>query len=103
MRWTVIETMARGRVIKVGDRTVFRHTVSNFNEVLTCWRVVTARFALSGHFTRAESIATNRGPHSLSSGSRPLSGPPRRVPAIPRDVLSVKDRVIDDAKFHSAE
>ena len=56
-------------LIKLGDRTVFRHVVSNFKDVLAVLQQRDWPLALGGHFHTRESIRyESRSPHSFPPG-----------------------------------
>lgn len=88
-------------LIKVDGRTVFRHTVSNFKEVLTILQARDWPLALGGHFHTRESIhyasAVRTRFHQAAAVVGATTNP---VPAISGVTLyRVKDRAIDDGEF----
>ena len=88
-------------LIKVDGRTVFRHTVSNFKEVLTILQARDWPLALGGHFHTRESIAYASAVRTRFHQAAAVIGPTGNpVPAISGVTLyRVKDRVIDDGEF----
>jgi hypothetical protein len=88
-------------LIKVGDRTVFRHTVSNFKDVLAVLRPHDWPLALGGHFHTRESIRYESAVRTRFHQAAAVVGPTGNVvPAISGVTLyRVKDRVIDDGEF----
>ena len=88
-------------LIKVDGRTVFRHTVSNFKEVLAILQARDWPLALGGHFHTRESIqyasAVKTRFHQAAAVVGPTDSP---VPAISGVTLyRVRNRVIDDGEF----
>jgi hypothetical protein len=88
-------------LIKVDGRTVFRHTVSNFKEVLAILQARDWPLALGGHFHTRETIqyasAVKTRFHQAAAVVGPTDHP---VPAISGVTLyRVKNRVIDDGEF----
>ena len=88
-------------LIKVGDQTVFRHTVSNFRDVLAVLRPHDWPLALGGHFHTRESIRYESAVRTRFHQAAAVVGPTDNVvPAISGVTLyRVKDRVIDDGEF----
>ena len=88
-------------MIKVGDRTVFRHTVSNFGDVLAVLRPHDWPLALGGHFHTRESIRYESPVRTRFHQAAAVVGPTDNVvPAISGVTLyRVKDRLIDDGEF----
>jgi hypothetical protein len=88
-------------LIKVGDTTVFRHTVSNFRDVLAVLRPYNWPLALGGHFHTRESIRYESAIRTRFHQAAAVVGPTDGVvPAISGVTLyRVKDRVIDDGEF----
>ena len=88
-------------LIKVDGRTVFRHIVSNFREVLPILQSRDWPLALGGHFHTRETIqyasAVRTRFHQAAAVVGPTDNP---VPAISGITLyRVKNRVIDDGEF----
>ena len=88
-------------LIKVGDRTVFRHTVSNFTEVLAVLASRDWPLALGGHFHTRESIRYESAVRTRFHQAAAVVGPTTGVvPAISGVTFyRVRDRVIDDGEF----
>ena len=88
-------------LIKIGDRTVFRHIVSNFSEALAVLATRDWPLALGGHFHTRESIRYESAVRTRFHQAAAVVGPnPGVVPAISGVTLyRVKDRVIDDGEF----
>jgi hypothetical protein len=88
-------------LIKVGDRTVFRHTVSNFRDVLAVLRPHDWPLALGGHFHTRESIRYESAIRTRFHQAAAIVGPTDNVvPAISGVTLyRVKNRLIDDGEF----
>ncbi|MEO7273467.1 MAG: metallophosphoesterase [Vicinamibacterales bacterium] len=88
-------------LIKVGDRTVFRHTVSNFSEVLAVLASRDWPLALGGHMHTRESIRYESAVRTRFQQAAAVVGPTTGVvPATSGVTLyRVKDRVIDDGEF----
>ena len=88
-------------LIKVGEQTVFRHTVSNFRDVLAVLRPHDWPLALGGHFHTRESIRYESAVRTRFHQAAAVVGPTGNVvPAISGVTLyRVKDRVIDDGEF----
>ncbi len=88
-------------LIKVGDRTVFRHTVSNFTEVLAVLASRDWPLALGGHFHTRESIRYESAVRTRFHQAAAVVGPTTGVvPAISGVTFyRVKDRVIDEGEF----
>jgi Icc protein len=88
-------------LIKVDGSTVFRHTVSNFKDVLTILQARDWPLALGGHFHTRESIqyasSVKTRFHQAAAVVGPTDNP---VPAISGVTLyRVTNRVIDDGDF----
>ena len=88
-------------LIKVGGRTVFRHTVSNFKEALTILQTRDWPLALGGHFHTRESIQYGSSVRTRFHQAAAVVGPTdNAVPAISGVTLyRVTNRVIDDGEF----
>ena len=88
-------------LIKVEGRTVFRHTVSNFKEVLTILQARDWSLALGGHFHTRESIHFASAVRTrFHQAAAVVGATSNTVPAISGVTLyRVKDRVIDDGEF----
>ena len=88
-------------LIKVGDRTVFRHTVSNFTEVLAALASRDWPLALGGHFHTRESIRYASSVRTRFHQAAAVVGPTTGVVPATSGVTfyRVKDRVIDDGEF----
>jgi hypothetical protein len=88
-------------LIKVGDRTVFRHIVSNFKEVLAVLRSRDWPLALGGHIHTRESIRFESAVRTRFHQAAAVVGPTDAVvPAVSGVTLyRVKGRVIDDGEF----
>jgi Calcineurin-like phosphoesterase len=88
-------------LIKLGDRTVFRHIVSNFKEVLTVLQLRDWTLALGGHFHTRESIRYESAVRTRFQQAAAVVGPTDNVvPAISGVTLyRVKNGVIDDGEF----
>ena len=88
-------------LIKVGDRTVFRHTVSNFTEVLAVLASRDWPLALGGHFHTRESIRYESAVRTRFHQAAAVVGPTTGVVAAISGLTfyRVKDRVIDDGEF----
>jgi hypothetical protein len=88
-------------LIKVGGRTVFRHTVSNFKEVLTILQARDWPLALGGHFHTRESIQYGSSVRTRFHQAAAVVGPTdNAVPAISGVTLyRVTNRVMDDGEF----
>ena len=88
-------------LIKIGDQTVFRHTVSNFRDVLAVLRPHDWPLALGGHVHTRESIRYESAIRTRFHQAAAVVGPTSSVvPAISGVTLyRVKDRVIDDGEF----
>jgi hypothetical protein len=88
-------------LIKVGDQTLFRHTVSNFRDVLAVLRPHDWPLALGGHFHTRESIRYESAVRTRFHQAAAVVGPTdNAVPAISGVTLyRVKDRLIDDGEF----
>jgi hypothetical protein len=88
-------------LIKLGDRTVFRHTVSNFTEVLAVLASRDWPLALGGHFHTRESIRYESAVRTRFHQAAAVVGPTTGVvPAISGVTFyRVKDRAIDDGEF----
>jgi 3',5'-cyclic AMP phosphodiesterase CpdA len=88
-------------LIKLGDRTVFRHVVSNFKEVMPILRTRDWVLALGGHFHTRESIHYASAVRTRFHQAAAVVGTTTNVvPAISGVTFyQVKDRVIDDGEF----
>ncbi len=88
-------------LIKAGGRTVFRHIVSNFKEVMPVLLTQDWVLALGGHFHTRESIQYGSSVRTRFHQAAAVVGPTTNVvPAISGVTLyRVKDRVIDDGEF----
>ena len=88
-------------VIKVGGRTVFRHIVSNFNEVLAAIGSREWPLALGGHVHTRESISYGSTVRTRFHQAAAVVGPTdNAIPATSGVTLyRVKNRVIDDGEF----
>ena len=88
-------------LIKVGDRTVFRHVVSNFKEVMPILQTRDWVLALGGHFHTRESIHYASAVRTRFHQAAAVVGPTTNVvPAISGVTFyQVKNRVIDDGEF----
>jgi hypothetical protein len=88
-------------LIKVDGRTVFRHTVSNFREVLTVLQARDWPLALGGHFHTRETIqyasAVKTRFHQAAAVVGPTESPVRAISGV--TLYRVKNRVIDDGEF----
>jgi hypothetical protein len=88
-------------LIKVGNQTVFRHTVSNFREVFAVLRPHDWPLALGGHFHTRESIryesAVRTRFHQAAAVVGPTDNVVRAISGV--TLYRVKDRVIDDGEF----
>jgi len=105
---SAVDTMAGYRddgaaptLIKIGDRTVFRHTVSNVRDVLAVLGLREWTLALGGHFHTRESIRYESGVRTRFHQAAAVVGPTDNVvPAISGVTLyRVKNRAIDDGEF----
>jgi hypothetical protein len=88
-------------LIKVDGRTVFRHTVSNFKEVLPILQTRDWVLALGGHFHTRETIRYGSVVRTRFHQAAAVVGPTdNTVPAISGvTIYRVKNRVIDDGEF----
>ena len=88
-------------LIKIGDRTVFRHIVSNFKEVMPILLTQDWVLALGGHFHTRESIHYASTVRTRFHQAAAVVGPTTNVvPAVSGVTLyRVKDRVVDDGEF----
>jgi hypothetical protein len=88
-------------LIKVGDKTVFRHIVSNFNDVLPILQSRNWTVALGGHFHTRESIRYQSAVRTRFEQAAAVVGPTDNVvPAISGITLyRVKNGVVDDGEF----
>jgi Icc-related predicted phosphoesterase len=88
-------------LIKIGDRTVFRHIVSNFKEVMPILLTQDWVLALGGHFHTRESIRYASAVRTRFHQAAAVVGPTTNVvPALSGVTLyRVKDRAIDDGEF----
>jgi hypothetical protein len=88
-------------LIKVEGRTVFRHLVSNFSEVLPVLRARDWVLALGGHFHTREIIQYASAVRTRFHQAAAVVGPTdNAVPAISGVTLyRVTNRVIDDGEF----
>jgi hypothetical protein len=88
-------------LIKVGDRTVFRHVVSNLNDVLAAIGSREWPLALGGHMHTRESISFGSAVRTRFHQAAAVVGPTdNAIPATSGVTLyRVKNRVIDDGEF----
>jgi Calcineurin-like phosphoesterase len=88
-------------LIKVGDQTVFRHTVSNFRDVLAVLRTHDWPLALGGHIHTRESIQYESAIRTRFHQAAAIVGPTDGVVAAISGVTlyRVKNRVIDEGEF----
>ena len=88
-------------LIKLGDRTVFRHVVSNFKDVAAVLQARDWPLALGGHFHTRESIRYESPVRTRFEQAAAVVGPTTNVvPAISGVTLyRVKNRVIDGGEF----
>ena len=88
-------------LIKLGDRTVFRHVVSNFKDVAAVLQARDWPLALGGHFHTRESIRYESPVRTRFEQTAAVVGPTTNVvPAISGVTLyRVKNRVIDGGEF----
>jgi 3',5'-cyclic AMP phosphodiesterase CpdA len=88
-------------LIKVDGRTVFRHIVSNFKDVLPVLQARDWVLALGGHFHTRETIQYASGVRTRFHQAAAVVGPTSNiVPAISGVTLyRVANRVIDDGEF----
>lgn len=88
-------------LIRVGDRTVFRHAVSNVAEVVAVLQPKDWALALGGHWHTRESIRYESAVRTRFHQAAAVVGPTQNVvPAISGVTLyRVRDRVIDDGEF----
>ena len=88
-------------LIKVGGRTVFRHIVSNFSDVLASIGSRQWPLALGGHMHTRESISYGSTMRTRFHQAAAIVGPTdNAIPAISGVTLyRVKNRVIDDGEF----
>jgi hypothetical protein len=88
-------------LIKVGDRTVFRHVVSNFKEILPILQSRDWPLALGGHGHIRESIRYESATHTRFHQAAAVVGPTTDVVSAISGVTlyRVRDRVIDDGEF----
>lgn len=88
-------------LIKTGGRTVFRHVVSNFSDVLTVMRPHNWPLALGGHLHTRESITFESNVRTRFHQAAAVVGPTDTVvPATSGVTLyRVKGRVVDDGEF----
>jgi hypothetical protein len=88
-------------LIKVGDQTIFRHTVSNFKDVLAVLRPHDWPLALGGHVHTRESIRYESAIRTRFHQAAALVGPTDGVVAAISGVTlyRVKNRVVDDGEF----
>jgi hypothetical protein len=88
-------------LIKVGNRTVFRHIVSNFSDVLASIGTRDWPLALGGHLHTRESISFGSSVRTRFHQAAAVVGPTENaIPALSGVTLyRVKNRVIDDGEF----
>ena len=88
-------------LIKLGDRTVFRHVVSNFKDVAAVLQAREWPLALGGHVHTRESIRYESPVRTRFEQTAAVVGPTTSVvPAISGVTLyRVKNRVIDGGEF----
>jgi hypothetical protein len=88
-------------LIKVGERTVFRHVVSNFKDVLAVLQGREWPLALGGHVHTRESIRYESAVRTRFHQAAAVVGPTQNaVPATSGVTLyRVKNKVIDDGEF----
>jgi hypothetical protein len=88
-------------LIKVGDRTLFRHSVSNFKDVLPVLQSRDWTLALGGHVHTRESIHYASAVRTRFHQAAAVVGPTQGVvPAISGVTLyRVQNRVVDDGEF----
>jgi hypothetical protein len=88
-------------LIKVADRTMFRHIVSNFSDVLAAIGSREWPLALGGHMHTRESISFGSTVRTRFHQAAAVVGPTdNAIPAISGVTLyRVKNRVIDDGEF----
>ena len=88
-------------LIKVAGRTVFRHIVSNFSDVLATIGSRDWPLALGGHLHTRESISFGSTVRTRFHQAAAVVGPTdNAIPAMSGVTLyHVKDRVIDDGEF----
>lgn len=88
-------------LIKVGDRTLFRHSVSNFQDVLPILQSRNWALALGGHVHTRESIHYASAVRTRFHQAAAVVGPTQGVvPAISGVTLyRVENRVVDDGEF----
>ena len=88
-------------LIKVGGRTVFRHIVSNFSDVLAAMGSRDWPLALGGHMHTRESISYGTPVSTRFHQAAAVVGPTdNAIPAISGVTFyRVKNRVIDDGEF----
>jgi hypothetical protein len=90
-------------LIKLGDRTVFRHVVSNFKDVLAVLQPRDWPLALGGHFHTRESIRYESAVRTRFHQAAAVVGPTENaVPAVSGVTLyRVTGKAIDDGEFIS--
>ena len=88
-------------LIKVGDRTVFRHVVSNFKEILPILQSRDWPLALGGHGHIGESIRYESATRTRFHQAAAVVGPTTDVVSAISGVTlyRVRDRLIDDGEF----
>ncbi|HET7619969.1 MAG TPA: metallophosphoesterase [Vicinamibacterales bacterium] len=88
-------------LLKLGDRTVFRHVVSNFPDVLAVMASRNWPLALGGHFHTRESIRYSSNVTTRFELAAAITGPTDNpVPAISGITLyRVRNKVIDAGEF----
>jgi hypothetical protein len=88
-------------VIKVGGRTMFRHIVSNFKDVLATIGSREWPLALAGHMHTRESLTFGSPVRTRFHQAAAVVGPTdNAIPAISGVTLyRVKDRMVDDGEF----
>ena len=88
-------------LIKIGDKTVFRHIVSNFKEVMPILQTRDWVLALGGHFHTRESIQYASAVRTRFHQAAAVVGPTDNIIPATSGVTfyRVKNRVIDDGEF----
>jgi hypothetical protein len=88
-------------LIRIKDRMVFRHTVSNFKDVLPVLQTRDWTLALGGHWHTRETIRYESGTRTRFHQAAAVTGPTQNViPAISGVTLyRVQNRIIDDGEF----
>ena len=88
-------------LIRIGDKTVFRHIVSNFKEVMPILQTRDWVLALGGHFHTRESIQYASAVRTRFHQAAAVVGPTDNIIPATSGVTfyRVKNRVIDDGEF----